>query len=63
VQQVFSLRVVLPCPFETSLDEALDVVLVQSETQVDLLGIVSVVVVADGCPAFEQLLILHRPFK
>jgi hypothetical protein len=37
-QQVFSLRVVLPYPLQAALDEALDVVLVQSQTQVELLA-------------------------
>jgi hypothetical protein len=57
------MRVVILYPFETFLDEALDIVLVKSVTLVELLGIVTVVVVADGCSAFEQLLILHYLFQ
>jgi len=57
MQQVLAFGVILPYPLQAALDEALDVVLVEGEPQVELLG-----VVAYGCPPVNILFLLCRRF-
>jgi hypothetical protein len=61
MQQVLAFRVILPYPLQAALDEALDVVLVEGGPQVELLGVVAVVV-AYGCPPVNILFLLCRRF-
>jgi hypothetical protein len=53
-EELFLIRVILADPLQTSLHEALDVLLVESQAKIEDLRVVTMVV-TDGCPAREAL--------